>query len=136
MAHTKAQGAANRTVNVEGKRLGIKRYAGENVNAGTIIVRQKGTRFHPGLNVKMGRDFTIFASSNGIVSFRKMTGHHRGQKYVDVKNSEEKSPIAVKKTATKTKAKKTSKKSPAKKSSNKKAKKVTTKKTATKKSTK
>lgn len=84
MAHTKAQGAANRTVNIEGKRLGVKRSAGSPVNQGTIIVRQKGSKFHPGLNTKMGRDFTIFATKNGVVAFRAMTGAHRGQKYVDV----------------------------------------------------
>lgn len=84
MAHTKAQGAANRTVNVAGKRLGLKRAAGQKVNQGTIIVRQKGTKFHPGNGTKMGRDFTIFAAREGIVAFRKMTGHHRGQKLIDV----------------------------------------------------
>ncbi len=84
MAHTKAQGAANRTVNVAGKRLGIKRFAGQKVSNGTIIVRQKGTKFHPGINTKMGRDFTIFSTIAGFVSFRNMTGPHRGQKYVDV----------------------------------------------------
>ncbi len=84
MAHTKSQGAASRTVNVAGKRLGVKRFAGEKVNQGTIIVRQKGTKFHPGRNTQMGRDFTIFASSDGVVGFRNMTGHHRTQKYVDV----------------------------------------------------
>lgn len=101
MAHTKAQGAANRTVNVEGKRLGIKRYAGEKVNAGTIILRQKGTKFHPGLNAKMGRDYTIFASIDGIVSFRAMTGFHRGQKYVDIKTAKEKKPAVKAKVAAK-----------------------------------
>lgn len=84
MAHTKAQGAANRTVNVIGKRLGIKRYAGQKVNEGTIIVRQKGSKFHAGANTKMGRDFTIFATTEGYVSFRNMTGAHRGQKFIDV----------------------------------------------------
>lgn len=84
MAHTKAQGAANRTVNVAGKRLGVKRFAGEKVNNGTIIIRQKGTKFHPGVNTKMGRDFTIFSTMDGFVSFRNMTGSHRGQKFVDV----------------------------------------------------
>lgn len=84
MAHTKAQGAAARTVNVAGKRLGIKRFGGEAVNAGTIIVRQRGTKFHPGKNVSVGKDHTLFATSQGFVSFRKMTGYHRGQKFVDV----------------------------------------------------
>lgn len=84
MAHTKAQGAANRTVQVAGKRLGVKKYAGQSVVSGNIIVRQKGSVFHPGVNTQMGKDFTIFATTTGIVQFRKMTGNHRGQKFVDV----------------------------------------------------
>lgn len=84
MAHTKAQGAASRTVNIVGKRLGVKRSAGSKVKQGTIIVRQRGSKFHPGKNAKMGKDFTIFASANGTVSFRNMSGSHRGQKYVDI----------------------------------------------------
>lgn len=84
MAHTKAQGAAKRTVNVVGKRLGIKRFAGELVNTGTIIIRQRGTKFHPGKNAGLGKDYTIFSKIEGKVSFRRMTGHHRTQKYVDI----------------------------------------------------
>lgn len=88
MAHTRAQGAASRTVNIEGKRLGIKRFAGQAVKSGTIIVRQKGTKFHPGKNTQMGRDFTIFATMNGVVKFRGMMGAHRGQKYIDIVEKE------------------------------------------------
>jgi large subunit ribosomal protein L27 len=95
MAHTKAQGAANRTVNIVGKRLGIKKYAGEVVRSGNILIRQKGTKFHPGVNTKMGKDFTIFATTEGVVKFRNMTGPHRAQKYIDV--VEEKSSKTVKK---------------------------------------
>ncbi len=84
MAHTKAQGGAKRTVNVAGKRLGVKRGAGQVVRSGTIIVRQRGSHFHPGKNAMMGKDFTIFAVSDGVVAFRKMSGLHRGQSYVDV----------------------------------------------------
>lgn len=84
MAHTKSQGAAGRIVNVPGKRRGVKKFAGEKVVTGNIIVRQKGTKFHPGKNVDMGRDFTIFATSEGVVSFRQMTGSKRNRKYVDV----------------------------------------------------
>lgn len=84
MAHTKSQGAANRTVNVPGKRRGLKRAAGQSVLPGTIIVRQKGSKFHPGKNAKMGKDFTIFATAEGVVKFRQMTGNHRGQKYIDI----------------------------------------------------
>lgn len=96
MAHTKAQGAASRTVNIAGKRLGVKRFAGQVVRAGTIIVRQKGTRFHPGKNAQMGRDFTIFATVDGVVQFRGMTGAHRGQKYIDI---QEKAVLANQKKA-------------------------------------
>lgn len=96
MAHTKAQGAANRTVNIVGKRLGIKKYAGQVVRSGNILVRQKGTKFHPGVNTKMGKDFTIFATTEGIVRFRNMTGALRAQKYIDVVVGE------VKKTTKKT----------------------------------
>ncbi len=84
MAHTKSQGAANRIVNVAGKRLGLKRAAGQFVNAGTIIIRQRGSAFHPGVNAGMGKDFTIFATAEGHVAFRNMSGHHRGQKYIDI----------------------------------------------------
>lgn len=84
MAHTKSQGAANRTVNVAGKRLGIKRFGGEFVHSGTIIVRQKGTKFHPGKNTGIGRDYTIFSTAEGKVSFRNMTGFSRNKKFVDV----------------------------------------------------
>ena len=84
MAHTKSQGAANRTVNVAGKRLGIKRFGGEFVHSGTIIVRQKGTKFHPGKNTDIGRDYTIFATADGNVAFRHMTGYKRRQQFVDI----------------------------------------------------
>ena len=84
MAHTKSQGAANRTVNVAGKRLGVKRYSGEKVSAGSIIIRQRGTKFHPGKNTGLGRDHTIFAKIEGVVLFRNMTGDKRGRKAVDI----------------------------------------------------
>lgn len=84
MAHTKAQGGAKRTVNVAGKRLGVKVSAGQVVTGGSIIVRQRGSKFHPGVNAKMGKDFTIFATIDGQVAFRNMTGSHRGQKFVDI----------------------------------------------------
>ncbi|KXK07648.1 MAG: 50S ribosomal protein L27 [candidate division WS6 bacterium OLB21] len=84
MAHTKSQGAAKRTVNIAGKRLGVKKFAGQKVTSGSIIIRQRGSQFHPGKNTQMGKDFTIFATSDGVVSFRQMTGSHRGQKFVDI----------------------------------------------------
>ena len=62
------------------QRLGVKRYSGETVAAGTIIVRQRGTRIHPGDNVGLGRDDTLFAKANGVVKF----GSRRGRKLVDI----------------------------------------------------
>ncbi len=84
MAHSAATGSAKRTVNVIGKRLGIKRFGGEFVKAGEIIVRQRGSEFYPGKNAKQGRDFTIFATAAGFVKFRKMTGYKRNQKFIDI----------------------------------------------------
>lgn len=85
MAHTKQQGAANRHVRRPGKRLGVKKFGGEVVIPGNIIVRQKGSKFHNGENTKMGKDFTIYATETGTVDFKEMTGSHRGQKRVEVK---------------------------------------------------
>lgn len=84
MAHTKSGGAAKRTVNIAGKRLGVKKFGGEHVIPGNIILRQRGSTFHPGEGTMMGKDFTIFATEEGFVDFRKMTGYKRGQKLVDV----------------------------------------------------
>lgn len=84
MAHTKSQGAASRTVNVAGKRLGVKRFAGQIVKAGNILVRQRGTKLHAGQNVGVGRDHTLFAKIDGMVKFSRMTGHKRNRKKVNV----------------------------------------------------
>ena len=81
MAHKKAGGSkANQGTNVIGKRLGVKKYAGEVVNSGDIIIRQRGTQFHPGTGVKIGRDYTIFSISEGVVSVR----NKKGNKFIDV----------------------------------------------------
>ncbi|MBQ0712223.1 MAG: 50S ribosomal protein L27 [Porticoccus sp.] len=69
MAHKKAGGSTNNGRDSESKRLGVKRYGGEQVTAGNIIVRQRGTRFHAGVNVGIGRDHTIFAKADGQVKF-------------------------------------------------------------------
>ena len=69
MAHKIAGGSSRNGRDSESKRLGVKRYAGESVRAGNIIVRQRGSTFHPGHNVGMGRDFTLFAMSEGTVKF-------------------------------------------------------------------
>ena len=62
------------------QRLGVKRFSGQSVTAGTIIVRQRGTKFHPGYNVGLGKDDTLFATANGVVKF----GRRRGRKLVDI----------------------------------------------------
>ena len=69
MAHKKAGGSSRNGCDSESKRLGLKRYAGETVLAGNILVRQRGTAFHPGDNVGLGKDHTLFALSEGKVNF-------------------------------------------------------------------
>lgn len=69
MAHKKAGGSSRNGRDSESKRLGVKRFGGENVRAGSIIVRQRGTKFHPGTNVGCGRDYTLFALIDGKVKF-------------------------------------------------------------------
>jgi len=69
MAHKKAGGSSRNGRDSVSKRLGVKRYGGEEVAAGNIIVRQRGSAFHPGKNVGMGKDFTLFATSPGKVLF-------------------------------------------------------------------
>jgi large subunit ribosomal protein L27 len=73
MAHKKGGGSTHGGRDSKSKRLGIKKYAGELVNAGTILVRQKGTKIHPGTNVGMGRDYTLFAMINGSVKYEFAT---------------------------------------------------------------
>ena len=69
MAHKKAGGSSRNGRDSNSKRLGVKRYAGQLVNAGTIIVRQRGSSFHPGSDVGMGKDYTLFALKTGLVKF-------------------------------------------------------------------
>ena len=69
MAHKKAGGSTRNGRDSESKRLGVKRYGGEAVLAGNILVRQRGTKFHAGVNVGIGRDHTLFAKANGVVVF-------------------------------------------------------------------
>lgn len=69
MAHKKAGGSSRNGRDSHGQRLGVKRFAGESVRAGTIIARQRGTKIHPGVNVGMGRDFTLYALVDGRVMF-------------------------------------------------------------------
>jgi large subunit ribosomal protein L27 len=69
MAHKKAGGSTRNGRDSESKRLGVKVYGGQTINAGGIIVRQRGTKFHPGSNVGIGKDHTLFATAEGVVRF-------------------------------------------------------------------
>ncbi|MBN1276253.1 MAG: 50S ribosomal protein L27 [Deltaproteobacteria bacterium] len=71
MAHKKAGGSSRNGRDSEGQRFGIKRFGGQRVRAGNILIRQKGTRIHPGENVGLGRDYTIFAKIDGVVTFER-----------------------------------------------------------------
>ncbi len=77
MAHKKGGGSTRCGRDSKSKRLGVKRYDGQHVNAGTIIVRQRGTRIHPGNNVGVGRDYTIYALIDGVVKFEPTTNNRR-----------------------------------------------------------
>ena len=77
MAHKKGGGTTRNGRDSQSKRLGVKRYAGQTVNAGTILVRQRGTRIHPGNNVGVGRDHTIFALITGVVKFEPTSNDRR-----------------------------------------------------------
>ncbi|HYD50140.1 MAG TPA: 50S ribosomal protein L27 [Terriglobales bacterium] len=72
MAHKKGQGSSRNGRDSPGQRRGIKIYGGEQVRAGNILVRQVGTRIHPGINVGMGRDYTLFAKIDGIVQYDRL----------------------------------------------------------------
>ena len=82
MAHKKAGGSSRNGRDSESKRLGVKRFGGESVIAGNIIVRQRGTRFHPGRHVSLGRDHTLFAKVDGTVQFEVKGPHKR--RYVGI----------------------------------------------------
>jgi len=77
MAHKKAGGSSRNGRDSKPKMLGVKRYGGEFVPAGNILVRQRGTQFHPGVNVGMGKDFTLFAKTDGTVEFTVKGPHQR-----------------------------------------------------------
>lgn len=77
MAHKKGGGSSRNGRDSEAKRLGVKKYGGEFVIPGNIIVRQRGTQFHPGANVGMGKDYTIFAKIEGVVHFEPITGDRK-----------------------------------------------------------
>ena len=69
MAHKKGGGSSRNGRDSHSKRLGVKKYGGERVRSGNILVRQRGTQIHPGINVKRGRDYTLFAVVDGVVEF-------------------------------------------------------------------
>lgn len=71
MAHKKGQGSTQNNRDSAGRRLGVKKYGGEKVRAGNIIVRQRGTKIHPGNNIGMGKDHTLFALVDGVVAFER-----------------------------------------------------------------
>jgi large subunit ribosomal protein L27 len=77
MAHKKGGGTSRNGRDSQGQRLGVKRFAGQSVNAGTILIRQRGTRIHAGNNVGIGRDHTLFALINGIVKFEPARNNRR-----------------------------------------------------------
>lgn len=87
MAHKKGAGSSKNGRESESKRLGVKIYGGQNAIAGNIIVRQRGTKHHPGENVGMGKDHTLFALTNGIVQFNKT---RKDRSIVSVVNADEK----------------------------------------------
>ncbi len=74
MAHKKGEGSVKNGRDSQSKRLGVKIYGGQSAMAGNIILRQRGTVYHPGKNVGVGKDFTIFALTDGVVEFRKAKG--------------------------------------------------------------
>lgn len=81
MAHKKAGGSSRNGRDTAGRRLGVKKFGGEAVIAGNIIIRQRGTKWHPGVNVGMGKDHTLFATEAGAVSFARKAN---GRTYVSV----------------------------------------------------
>ncbi len=81
MAHKKAGGSAKNGRDSAGQRYGVKKYSGQKVRTGNILVRQKGTKVHPGVNVGVGKDYTLFAKIDGIVTYERMD---RSRKQVSV----------------------------------------------------
>ena len=81
MAHKKAGGSSKNGRDSVGKRLGVKRFGGQEVTAGSILVRQRGTTFHPGKNVGCGKDYTLFALIDGVVKFETKA---KGRKHISV----------------------------------------------------
>ena len=79
MAHKKGQGSSRNGRDSQGQRRGVKAYGGQQVSAGSILVRQVGTRIHPGRNVGLGKDYTLFARCDGVVQYRRTKGRVTAQ---------------------------------------------------------
>ena len=77
MAHKKAGGSSRNGRDSAAQRLGLKKFGGQSVRAGNILVRQRGTKFHPGRNVGIGNDHTLFALTDGVVAFRYLRKHRK-----------------------------------------------------------
>lgn len=77
MSHKKAGGSSRNGRDSAGQRYGVKRYAGQRVRAGNILIRQKGTRIHPGENVGLGKDYTLFSKIDGIVTFERFAKNRK-----------------------------------------------------------
>ena len=86
MAHKKGKGSTKNGRDSESKRLGVKRYSNEYVVAGNILIRQRGSQFLPGDNVGIGKDFTLFAKSNGFVQFKNVTKHKKAVFITDARS--------------------------------------------------
>jgi large subunit ribosomal protein L27 len=84
MAHKKSGGTSRNGRDSAGKRLGVKRYEGQRVTAGSILVRQCGTKIHPGENVGCGRDYTLFALKDGVVKFGTLLNNNKRVKVVSI----------------------------------------------------
>ncbi|MCD6571443.1 MAG: 50S ribosomal protein L27 [Deltaproteobacteria bacterium] len=84
MAHKKSGGTSRNGRDTAGKRLGVKRYGGQRVRAGNIIVRQRGTKIHPGQNVGCGRDYTLFALTDGLVKFETLYNNKKMVRIIPV----------------------------------------------------
>ena len=86
MAHKKGGGSSKNGRDSNSKRLGVKRYGGQVVRAGSIIIRQRGTKFHPGINVGIGKDDTLFAKADGRVQFQNRQGKKIVNDYIICRN--------------------------------------------------
>ncbi len=87
MSHVVGAGSVTMGGHVAGKRLGVKKYEGQKVKSGNIIVKQRGSVYHVGKNTYASKDYSIHAKTDGIVKFRKMSGFKRDQYFVDVVES-------------------------------------------------